>query len=371
MTTKYKIIGGFTFMMLLLAGMAIFANLRLGGIADGFVSYRSEARTAVSGNAADALIREAKDCISNFMQTLDPAFMDKARTALAGSIGYIDEAVKVEPSAELREQLERESAGIKNLSGQTQTVQDGLIGAHKVVEGPIVAAAASIDQTLSALNVAARASGNNRILELVDDAYTNFTNIRVMLRVYNASYQADDGEKAADMLSKFEAVVKGLSSAAMTSEEMKLAGTFADGFAQYRQGFADMDGHIKTAVEARAKMGEEAVELARFFDKYTADAQATMNQLGAALQSNSDNAQSLLLVSGVAGVIIGLLFAAWISLSVVRVLNRVSTFAGEMAKGNLEADLNVREGGEIGNVIAAMDSMSASSAPDSPRVMAP
>ena len=57
MTTKYKIIGGFTFMVLLLAGMITFANLRLGGIADGFVGYRAEARTAVSGNAADAFTR--------------------------------------------------------------------------------------------------------------------------------------------------------------------------------------------------------------------------------------------------------------------------------------------------------------------------
>ena len=148
MTTKYKIIGGFTFMVLLLAGMVTFANLRLGDIGDGFVGYRAEARTAVSANAADALIREAKDCISNFTLTLDPAFMDKARTSLAGSIEYINRAIKVEPNPELRENLAHEVEVVNAMSGQTQAVQDGLIGAQNVVSGPIVSAAASVDQAL-------------------------------------------------------------------------------------------------------------------------------------------------------------------------------------------------------------------------------
>ena len=357
MTTKYKIIGGFTFMVLLLAGMVTFANLRLGGIADGFVGYRSEARTAVSANAADALIREAKDCISNFTLTLNPDFMDKARASLTGSVGYIEAAIEVEPNAELRDQLTYEAKVVKNLAGLTQTVQDGLIGAQGVVEGPIVAAAGEIDKALSSLNAAGRASGNNRILELVDDAYTDFTNIRVMLRVYNASYQADDGVKSAALLGDFDKLLKSMAAAAMTSEEIKLVKDMTDSFGKYSRSFSDMDAHIKTAMEARAKMGDEATELAAFFDKYTADAQNTMNDLGSALQSNSENAQSLLLISGVVGVALGLAFAAWIIMSVVRVLNRMSTFAGEMAKGNLDADLSVREGGEIGNMIAAMDSI--------------
>ena len=133
MTTKFKIIGGFTFMVLLLAGMITFANLRLGDIADGFVGYRAEARTAVSGNAADALIREAKDCISNFTITLDPAFMDKARASLTGSVEYINAVIEVEPNAEMREQLSHEAEVVKSMSGLTQTVQGGLIGAQNVV----------------------------------------------------------------------------------------------------------------------------------------------------------------------------------------------------------------------------------------------
>ena len=92
MTTKYKIIAGFLFMMALLAVLAAFGYSRLNIASSGFNEFRGEARTTVNANAADALMREAKDRMTNFVLNLDPAFADAARKALEDSSKYVAKA---------------------------------------------------------------------------------------------------------------------------------------------------------------------------------------------------------------------------------------------------------------------------------------
>ena len=72
-------------MVLLVAGMAVFGWLRLSDASHGFNDYRVEARTAVNGNAADALMRESKDDMSNFVLTLKPEWAGLAPILLISS----------------------------------------------------------------------------------------------------------------------------------------------------------------------------------------------------------------------------------------------------------------------------------------------
>ena len=357
MTTKYKIIGGFMFMVVLLAGLSSFAALRLGEIVDGFIGYRSEARTAVDANVADALIREAKDNISNFVITLDTPFMDKARSYLEKSGKEIAATQEMELDPGQREELGKMADKVTSMVAMTREVQDGLLTAQTVVNEAIKPIAVQINNTLTSVNEAARLANNDRLLEAVDNAYSMFMDIRVLVRVYNASYQPEDGAAAAKLLPQFAEMLKGMSAAATSFGETKSVKELNDLFAQYSKGFADVDAAVKHSLQARADMGAAASQLGDFFDNYTAGAQKNMDDLGTELQNDSENTRSLVITCSAAGVLAGLLFAAWIIMGVVRVLNRVSTFAGEIAKGNLDAALNVREGGEIGNMIAAMDSM--------------
>ena len=357
MTTKYKIIGGFMFMVLLLAGLSTFAVLRLGGIVDGFTEYRSEARTAVNANAADGLIREAKDNISNFVLSLDPSFMDKARAHLEESVKGIAQTQDVELDSAQRDDLGKRAEEVKSMVALSQQVQNDLLAAHDVVDKVIKPMAARINEVLTTINRSALTTNNDRLLTEVDNAYSLFMDIRVSVRVYNANYQPVDGETAFKLLPQFEDVLTKMAAAAMSIDEINGVKDLKDAFAQYHKGFTDVDAAIKSSIQARTEMGVKANALADFFDDYTDGAQNNMNTLGSGLQEGSESAQTLLTTCSAVGVLIGLLLAAWIIMSVVRVLNQVSAFAREMSRGNLDADLRVREGGEIGAVIAAMDSI--------------
>ncbi|MDR1856974.1 MAG: methyl-accepting chemotaxis protein [Desulfovibrio sp.] len=73
-----------------------------------------------------------------------------------------------------------------------------------------------------------------------------------------------------------------------------------------------------------------------------------------ATQGANVRVQRFLLTFCVGSVLLGVLCAVVIVLGLLRTLSKVSVFAGEIAAGNFEADLAVRERGEIGQMVAGL-----------------
>ena len=345
-------------MVVLLAGMVIFANLRLGEIADGVTRYRSDARTAVNGNVANGAIREADNDINKFVLSLDPAIMDAARANFEQGIKYIAITQEVEIDEAQTNELGAQIAKINAMKDLTYKIQESLVDSQKAVEEVIKPRALAINDDLTAISKAALAAGNNRLFELVDDGYSAFMDIRVLVRVYNANYQPADGESVAKLLPGFEDIIKKMNASAVSLDERNAIKQLADDFAAYHETFKHMDVSIKSAGQARHDLDATSTQVEEFFSTYTSDTLDGMNKLGPEMQANNESAQRLLFIIGVAGVILGILLATWIILGVVRVLTRLSSFAGEMANGNLDANLGVHEAGEIGAMVKAMESIS-------------
>ena len=122
----------------------------------------------------------------------------------------------------------------------------------------------------------------------------------------------------------------------------------------YVASFKIVDASIKEGVQAKKQLNDISTALSKFFDGYTQQSQDAMNKLGPELHDNNERGQALMSTGSAIGVVLGLAFAIWIILGVVRVLSRVSTFAGEIARGNFNAQLNITESGEIGSMVRSM-----------------
>ncbi len=354
MTTKYKIISGFLFMVLLQAGLAAFGWLRLNDASDGFNSYRLEARGAVSANAADTLMREAKDKMGNFMLNLDAELDDQARTALNGSIDYVKKARNIEMDATRRTALDNQIARLIDMSGLTGEVEKRLLRADTLTREKLVPAGMQINDRLSGINDAAREANNSVVLALVDEAYSAYVEFRVSVRVYGVSYKPADAEKAVKRLQEFAALLPRMDAAIVKDTTRRAYENLVQSFATYQATFKELDEAIRNASQAKKQMNDTAVAVSKFFDEYTTGAQQRMDALGAVTRERNDGAQALMLSVGLGGLLLGLLFAVWIIVGVVRVLGRVSGFAGEVSRGNFNATLSVREGGEIGTMIRSI-----------------
>ena len=341
-------------MVLLLAGMAIFGWLRLNDASRAFDDYRTEARTAVNGNAADALMREAKDDMSNFVLTLKPEWTSRARAMLAQSIDYVKKAREVEVTTDQQQLLDRQIAQITNMSDLAKQVEDKLLAASKIEHDKLQPAGNMINDMLTEINTAAREANNDTVLAMVDDAYSLFTRLEVAIGVYNATYLSEDGAKVGKLMGEFRVILEKIEPAIVAERTRAAHKHLMEAFTVYTDSFKALNATIEDASQARTKLNDTATALSKFFDGYTADAQKNMDIVGTATRESNDGAQTLMISAGIGGLVVGLLLAAWIVLGVARVLSRVSTFAGEVARGNFDAHLPVTEGGEIGAMVKSI-----------------
>ena len=341
-------------MVLLVAGMAVFGWLRLSDASHGFNDYRVEARTAVNGNAADALMRESKDDMSNFVLTLKPEWAARARTMLAQSAEYVKRAREVETTTEAQQSLDKQIAQLSSMSDLAKQVEDKLLTAAKIAHDKLQPASNKINDMLTEINAAARDANNDAILAMIDDAYSLFTKLEVAIGVYNATYLPEDGAKVAGLMDEFHTTLAKIEPAITAEKTREAHKHLMEAFTDYSGGFKALKSAIEEASQARTKLTATATALSDFFDGYTADAQKNMDAVGTATRESNDGAQTLMVSAGIGGLVIGLLLAVWIVLGVASVLSRVSTFAGEVARGKFDAALAVTEGGEIGAMVQAI-----------------
>ena len=348
MTTKYKIISGFLFMMALLAGMATFGYMRLHDATIGFDDYRAEARTAVNVNAADALMREAKNKIVSFVLSLDPALAEGARKDLEGSVKFLGLASEVETNSENRRKLADQQAQLNKMSQLTKTVQDTLLLADKKVKEQMWPAGRLINDQLTALNTAAAEANNDAMLSALDKAYSAYADARALAAVYSSTYLPADGENSYKHFQTLTPILKQMDGLIVRDEVRKAYTALMQEYDRYTGTFKEVDAAIKDSNRLRKELDNAATDASKVFDAYTSEAQGIMDKVGPATRESNNSAQKLLAIISAIGILIGAALAAWIILGVVQVLTRVSTFAGEIARGNFGAPLTVREGGEIG-----------------------
>ncbi len=359
MTTKYKIILGFSLMVLLLAGVSFFSYSRLRSAADGFVEYRVDARLSVNARAADGLLREAQYRLSNFVILLDKAQSEQARAALkkAGDLIATIEQLETDPASKtaLKEQAET----VKRLSTLIDEVEKLLLSVDDALHKSIIPTAVKLNDTITLLNKTALSVDNISMLQAVDDAYSAYANFRTQLRVYTATYLPNSGEAAYKELGVFKTVLDNVKNNVNTEDLRKVSVQLDEEFSTYFTAFTKIDAQIKDSIKARREISKSASEISEFFAKYTESSQASMDALGPKMQASNDEARTLTMITGFSGVVLGIILAVWIILGVVKVLGQVSAFSSEIARGSFNATLKVKEGGEIGNMVRSILSIPA------------
>lgn len=354
MTTKYKIITGFSFVMLLLLGLSIFSHQSLNSVSLNFNKYRVGARTGVNGNAAVARLHEARDLLTNFLLTLNPALVDDARARLTDSVKYLTITADIETNPEHKRQLSGLAEQVGKMNELTKIMQERFLLANRIVSEKLVPSANMINDALSRITAAAVAHNNMAVVSLVDSAYTSFMDLRLRVATYNATYLPEDGILSHKLLGEFDEIQKKIGATAVAEETRKAHQTMAQGLQSYAAAFKDLDSAVKEAIQARQQVTDIARAASTYLAKYAEDTLAAMNNLGGAIHESNDNTQRLLIVGAVLGIALGLASAVWIILGVIRVLTQVSTFASEIARGVFDAKLSVKEGGEIGSMAASI-----------------
>ncbi len=351
MTTKQKIILGFSLMILFLAAVAGFAFTKLSETTISFIEYSAEARTAVNSNTADTAIREGKDKLTNFVLTLQPSYVEDAAKDLEEAITYINDTIKDEVSSTKQAQLRDSIASLKKIEDLAKTIKDHLLAADKLMHERMLQIGTDINNTLTKINGIAAQTNNVPLLGIIDDLYSMYADLNSTVRVYNATYLPENGTEAFRMMKALQASLAKISRDSDNPALNEAESALFKAAKEYADGFKEIDARIKAANEARKSLLGIATNLSAFFDEYTDTTQQHMLSLGRTLRASNAAAQSLTATGGAIGIVVGSLIALWIISGVIRALSQVSRFAEDISKGNFQAQLNLKEGGEIGTMV--------------------
>ncbi len=353
MTTRLKIIIGFSFVIIVLICLSIFAYTQLDESTDGFTAYRAEARMAVFANAGDALLREAAVKTQTFTSSPDPKLIDAAVKDIEAGGKYVADARELETTPASFSILDEQLARFTKIVAAIELYRTKLLAALKLRDEETLPTGRLLNNQLSALMTSASAS-DPALLVSLDEAYSAYVETRVLIRAYVVEQQQEIATDASRYLQDLITAVQKMDSLFRSEESRKAYALLRDNCYRYQGTASNLIALVAEAKAAKLEIEELTHAASSIFDSYTAQVQQEMFALGAATLAGNERAQILLISGSLVGVILGLAFALWIIYGVTRVLKLVSRFASDVARGEFNTALPVREGGEIGAMARAI-----------------
>ena len=354
MTTKYKIISGFVLMILLLAGVGVLGFTSVEKSSDMFVEYRRLARFNVGVSDMQASINEAATYTYSYLYLRDENEM-KTATAAVDRFVNLSQGIEAEVT---REESKRALDALQALApkykqGQ-QTILESLRNLQYQYTDVITPAGTTVSDSLDALNGAAVAADNIRIAGAISDSRGHYALFLSTLGRYAEAYTQDIGDRLAVRLVPLMDSLEVIEPLIQTPRGREL--------------FDQLTVNLKTLNSAVDSMRQSAdsvranVEILDQIDKEVAATLAQLNtsvdeqmrSMGTETLNSNENAQNMMMAASAVGILIGIAFALFIIVGIVRVLTEMSTFAASVARGDFSFQVKNRERGEIGSTLSAM-----------------
>ena len=354
MTTKRKIIAGFSLLIVLLGLMAYFGFSSLQTATHNFNDYRRLANLNVYSSDLNATANEIIAVTSHFIEDREPGTIAE---------GYIlaDRAMELlglmEERARLQTTLDRTAKAkglVQELKRQMASLETNLTKLRSIYRDQNLPNMRKADELIANLGKGSRNTKNSESLYFQTVLWRNIATVNSLMTSFYDEIDPDAGQQ---MLRAFETCEKAMKDAEGYIESEQGIRDYGAMYSAFKA-VMDTAGPMveigtqgRTSIKVVTEIGSELRELAKETGKACDD---LMRTNGSATLASNMFAQTQMLVLSVAGVLLGLAFALFIIISLVRTLAKMSAFATDIAEGNFQSDVRINEKGEIGAMFAAL-----------------
>jgi methyl-accepting chemotaxis protein len=341
-------------MVVLLALVATigFTNLQDGS--DYLDTYRSRARLNIAMSDTMTAMNASLYDLYGFLDDASPKWMDmaEARVKVADTLLQAADKEIIRPeNKEILAGLRKDLAEYGKLLRQ---LRDGLLAGRKAFNGPSTESYTKVRELLIDLARQGKEIKNADLLAAIVDAWLPLARYRSTSSRLALGRNGEDGKAS---LAHMENAIKALEALGSTlkteqgrktdAELLRNANILRDEVQIMVTRFAAVEKDVASLVELADRIRSNS-------DRLNTIADNEMSAIGKEASQHAADAQRYTLIVSIAGVVIAILLALLIIVGLVRVLTRVSTFAGCVAKGDFAERLEVREKGEIGAMVAAL-----------------
>ena len=352
MTTKYKIILGFGFMVLLIMSLAFLSDNALENVAANSADLNRRAVINVMTSDAEAAMLNASAKIFHFLDTRDPQDMADTLKLLGQAEKLLAEAKVLTKAQATKEKFIAVEKVLPNLRRLAESLGPTELAAYNQYADAVLPAIEEMTKSLAALADMAAKVDNVHALSDISTIWRYFAAGRAALGRFSESRTMSYAETARDNFKHVMAAVQKLQEVLRTDAGRRHFESMVQAFAKLDKGVAAMQSQYGSVVKTLRDLEDTLKTILKLTEECSQYMNARMDLASKAMASAIDGSQKQMLFGSIAGVLLGLAFACFIIYGIMRMLRETGGFAAAVAQGDFSHAIALKEGGEIGAMIA-------------------
>jgi len=354
MTTKYKIVAGFSAMLVIALTLSFVGYRTAQNASEGLEYYSSLAQANVELSDGVGDLFAASYNIERFIQTYETGAITTALKYLEDADRLVGAALPVFKQQKNITAMTTVRAQLQEYIAATKDLQNAIVALQKNYWEEFIPQVEKMVTSLQNMANAAQAASNSQALRDISRVQDAFAKARVYAALYVETLNDERLKVAEESFALVQKEMEVLNTHLSTMEGRRIYAELAAEFNEWKEGFTAAVALSKSAKEAVNKtydLDSSIFELVSATNK-AIDTEATSTRSETLDQANAAEKQ-VLLISAI-GLVLGLGVMAFIIIGLTKTLGRLGRYAEEIAAGHFEADAQVTERGEIGNMVASM-----------------
>ena len=354
MTTKLRIIGGFSVMVLLIAMVAVLGYRGLDTASGAFGEYRRLARFNVISSEMVAGMNKAAANILSYNRPEDAEKLKLARESLREVVAQSQEAGEYTVLAERRSLLAETARELATLITAVDSIEENLTGVATQYNQTVLPSARRMAAALTEMHNATIRYNNGESAMKVVAAVSELSMFRSGVSRFSQSRSERDAARSMELVLILKGACEAIDSTLNTAEGRRLYGELTGAFDAMYTALNEMISRCASLRMTQAQVSKLEHGIEARLNSLSSAVDTEMQAQGSATLASNASAQTMMLGTSAAGLALAVLLASIIILGLMRILRELGVFATAIANGNFQHDVKIREKGEVGSMVAAM-----------------
>ena len=354
MTTKRKIIIGFSTLLLLLGVMAVFGYSSLQTASNNFVDYRRFANVNVDASDLQSSVYELVLYAERFMSDRNAEDLKESDRRIDKGLKIIEHTLSVSKLESTVNAVTQSRTLLLSIRNSLVDLGTNIEKMNRTLSQECLPAMQATDKILRSIGENGRRAANSEVLYLQGLAWEDIGKTRELLYLYIATLNPETARELDIVLKEVESDIGDMSAAMTSPLGRRDYAALTEAFAGVRPAFDKMLAEGAAAQKNLDSVTANARVILELVTGTNQVADGLMRQNGVTSLESNDRAQFELLTISAVGLILGVGIAIFLITSLLRTLRRMAAFAGDIAAGDFNSKVQITEKGEIGEMVTAV-----------------
>ena len=357
MTTKVKIILGIVTMIALMAMLAVIGYRGLDTASSGFTEYRRLARLNVFSSDMQTSMSETLTALYKFATTEESSLLVDAKKSLenvANLAGQANDFTRLPEHTQTFNQISTEAKALAESAGRIETALGNVVKQYTQV---VLPGGHQMGQQLVALHEASLRLGNASAATIVMTSMSQLGTVRSAASRFSQSRIKKDGDRVLEVIAQFKQSLGEIEKTIETPEGKRLFESLSQAFNSMHGAITDMVARCDDYQKTLAQINATTVDIDSRLANLSSQFNENMTQQGPRTLESNQNAQQMAILCTVIGLLLGAIIGLYLVMGLIRALKQLANYAEEVAQGHFESTPKIKEKGEMGAVVEAIQSI--------------